>query len=367
MAGPLAGIRIVEFIGLGPVPHAAMLFADLGADVVRIEQPGGGRATVLVPPGRDPLIRGRRRVLADLTDPAQHAGVLALIDSADVLLESFRPGTIERLGLGPDVCLARNPRLVYGRVAGWPRGGPDGGRAGHDINYLASNGILSAVGRDGQPPTAPITLAADTGGGSMFLALGVLSALVERAASGRGQVVDAAMSSGSSLLMAAIWGLREHGLWDGERGTNLLDTGAPFYDSYECADGGYLAVGALEPHFYVRFVNGLGLDPAKLPPQNDRRTWPQLRRAFAARIAERTRDEWAAQFESLDACVTPVLDREEAIARSAASGDGAWIELDGVRQPASAPEFDRSIPEPPFSAFEIPLDEALARWNGVPV
>jgi alpha-methylacyl-CoA racemase len=364
MAGPLAGIRTVEFIGLGPVPHAAMLLADLGADVVRVEQPGGGRATVLVPPARDPLSRGRRPVLADLTDPAQHSGVLELIDRADVLLEGFRTETIERLGLGPEVCLARNPRLVYGRVAGWPRGGPDGGRAGHDINYLASNGILSAVGRADQPPKAPITLAADTGGGSMFVALGVLSALVERSASGRGQVVDAAMSSGSSLLIAAIWGLREHGLWEGERGTNLLDTGAPFYDSYRCADGGYLAVGALEPHFDARFVGGLGLDPAELPPQNDRETWPRLRRVFAERIARRTRHEWAEHLDSLDACVTPVLDREEAIARSDAAGDGAWIDLDGVRQPAPAPVFDRSIPEPPFPAIEIDLDEALARWNG---
>jgi alpha-methylacyl-CoA racemase len=363
MSGPLAGIRIVEFVGLGPVPHAAMLFADLGADVVRVEQPGGGRSTVLVPPERDPLIRGRRRVLADLTDPAQHADVLRLVDGADVLLESFRPGTIERLGLGPDVCLARNPRLVYGRVAGWPRTGPEAGRAGHDINYLASNGILAAVGRADQPPTAPITLAADTGGGSMFLALGVLSALVERAASGRGQVVDAAMSSGSSLLMAAIWGLREHGLWDGPRGTNLLDTGAPFYDSYRCADGGYLAVGALEPHFYARFVDGLGLDAATLPPQNDRATWPVLRRAFAERIIERSRDDWAEHFAGRDACVTAVLDREEAIAASDAAGDGAWIDLDGVRQPAPAPVFGRSEPDTPVPAVEIGLDDALTRWE----
>jgi alpha-methylacyl-CoA racemase len=363
MTGPLAGVRIVEFVGMGPVPHAAMLLADLGADVVRVEQPGGGRATVLVPPGEDPLIRGRRRVLADLTDDAEREGVLGLIDRADVLLESFRPGVIERLGLGPDVCLARNPRIVYGRVSSWPRGGPDGRVAGHDINILASNGILSVVGRADQPPTAPITLAADTGGGSMFLALGVLSALVERATSGRGQVVDAAMATGSSLLMAAIWGLREHGLWTGPRGTNLLDTGAPFYDSYLCADGGYLAVGAIEPQFYARFVEGLGLDPADLPAQHDRATWPELRRRIGERIAERPRDEWAGVFADRDACVTPVLEFEEVVTASQRAGDGAWIDIGGVRQPAPAPAFGRSTPATPFAAFEIGLDEARTRWE----
>lgn len=358
MSGPLAGLRVVEFVGLGPVPHAAMLLADLGADVVRIEQPGG-RAMVLVPPDRDPLLRGRRRVLADLTDPAQRAGVLALVDHGDVLLEGFRPGTIERLGLGPEVCTARNPALVYGRMSGWPRSDPAAGRAGHDINFIAGNGILHALGRAGHPPAPPITLAADTGGGSMFLVFGVLAALFERATSGRGQVVDAAMVHGSSVLMAAIWGLRAHGLWNTERGTNLLDSGAPFYDCYECADGRYLAVGALEPHFFALLCSGLDLDVSDLPPQFDRSGWPELRRRMASRIAELTRDEWVARFDGVDACVSPVVDVDEAMA----APDGAWIDVAKIRQPAPAPSFSRSAPATPVAADEVGLEEAIQRWH----
>jgi alpha-methylacyl-CoA racemase len=343
--GPLAGLRVVELGGIGPGPHAAMVLADLGADVVRVERPSGGLA--IGDPARDVLMRNRRGVAADVKTPEGLALVLDLVERADVLIEVFRPGVAERLGLGPDECLARQPRLVYARMTGWGQDGPWAGHAGHDLNYLALTGTLHALGRAGSPPTFPINLVADFGGGSMLVLVGILAALVERARSGHGQVVDAAMVDGVGLISQMLWSHRGQGLWSGERGTNLLDGGAPFYDVYPCADGQYVAVGALEPQFYAALLHGLGLADAGLPPQSDRAGWPVLREAFAAAFARRNRDDWVASFEGTDACVTPVLAPEEAAAHPHLAARGSLVEVDGVLQAAPAPRFSRTPADPP--------------------
>ena len=317
--GPLHDVRVIELAGIGPGPHAAMLLADLGADVVRVQRPGG-----LTPEGQvgDQLLRGRRIVEVDLKDPAGRDTVLDLVAGADVLLEGFRPGVTERLGLGPQDCAARNPRLVYGRMTGWGQEGPWAPRAGHDINYISVTGVLGAIGRVGERPVPPLNLAGDFGGGSMFLVVGVLAALQERSRSGEGQVVDAAMVDGVNALAQMMWSFRASGQWSDERGTNLLDTGAPFYDTYACADGGHLAVGSIEPQFYAQLLAGLGLDPAALPGQFDRDRWPELRAALTDAIAARTRDEWAEVFDGTDACVTPVLSWAEATSHPHMAGAG---------------------------------------------
>jgi len=349
--GPLAGVRVVELAGIGPGPHGAMLLADLGADVVQVRRPGA--------PGQR---RGRCIVEADLKDDRDRAAVLDLIACADVLIEGFRPGVTERLGLGPDDCARHNPRLVYARMTGWGQHGPLADRAGHDINYVGLTGVLHAIGRSGQPPVPPLNLVGDFGGGSLYLALGVLSALVERQVSGRGQVVDAAIVDGTSSLAQAIWSLRGDGRWRDERGTNRLDTGAPFYDVYETADGRYLAVGALEPRFYQEFVTGLGLDPDVLPAQSDESGWPVLRRIFTETFATKTRDEWVAVFDGRDACVTPVLSFEEATEHPHLSARKTFTDIDGAVQPAPAPRFSRT-PAHARPGHPATLATVLTDWS----
>ena len=284
--GPLVGLRVVELAGIGPGPHAAMVLADLGADVVRIDRPSGA-LRLGDPELPDPTLRGRRRVTADLKDPAGREAVLGLVDHADVLIEGYRPGVAERLGVGPVDCHARNPRLVYGRMTGWGQDGPLARHAGHDINYISITGALHAIGRAGERPVPPLNLVGDFGGGSMLLLVGVLAALLEARSSGRGQVVDAAMVDGTSLLMQMTWAFRGQGHWADAREANLLDGGAPYYDTYTCGDGRHVAVGALEPRFYAQLLDGLGLDPATLPAQDDVAGWPVLRSRFTEAFARR--------------------------------------------------------------------------------
>ncbi|WP_406729122.1 CaiB/BaiF CoA-transferase family protein [Streptomyces sp. GD-15H] len=364
MPGPLAGLRVVELAGIGPGPHAAMLLADLGADVVRIERPSGGIRTV--PEGRpDWLLRGRRSVAADLKDPAGRDTALRLVERADVLIEGFRPGVTERLGIGPDTCLARNPRLVYARMTGWGQDGPLADRAGHDINYLSLTGVLHAIGTTGARPTAPLNLVGDFGGGSLYLVMGILAALFERERSGAGQVVDAAIVDGTASLAQMIWAFRAAGVWNDRPATNLLDTGAPFYDTYACADGAYVAIGALEPQFYAQLLDGLGLDPDHLPPQNDPAGWPALRAAFTRAFATRTRDEWIEVFTHTDACVTPVLTFAEATEHPHLAARNTLTTLDGAPQAAPAPRFSRTTPDTPTAppAPGTDTDAVLHDWG----
>jgi alpha-methylacyl-CoA racemase len=364
--GPLAGIRVVELAGIGPVPHAAMVLADLGADVVRVDRPPGGRMLQLTDTSDDVVLRSRRSIVADLRAERDLAVVLALVERADVLLEGMRPGVAERLGIGPDECLAVNPRLVYARMTGWGQEGPWAPRAGHDLDYVASTGALHAIGRRGERPVPPLNLVGDYGGGSMLCVVGILAALLERVGSNRGQVVDAAMVDGASLLTAAVWALRGAGLWSDERGTNLLDGGAPFYDTYVCADGGFVAVGAIEPQFYAALLAGLGLDDDEtLPAQNDRERWEELREAFAAVFATRTRDAWGAHFEGTDACVTPVLSFAEVPELPHHVVRGTFVEVGGRVQPAPAPRFSRTPLADPTSPHEpgVDLEDVLRDWG----
>ncbi|WP_112263817.1 CaiB/BaiF CoA transferase family protein [Lentzea terrae] len=327
MMGPLAGLQVVEFGGIGPGPHGAMLLADLGAEVVRVERPSGG-LSVVPDASRDFLLRGRRSVSADLKSADGRAAVLSLISSADVVIEGFRPGVLERLGLGPSDCLAVNPGLVYARMTGWGQTGPLADRAGHDINYLSLTGVLHAIGKP------PLNLVGDFGGGSLYLVLGVLAALWERQRTGRGQVVDAAIVDGVASLAQMIWSMKAQSVWEDAPDSNLLDGGCPFYSIYECADGRSVAVGALEPQFYALLLAGLGL--SDLPEQMDRTSWPLLRKTFADTFLSRPRDEWAEVFEGTDACVTPVLTLEEALAHPHLVARGVFTS-DGAA--TSAPRF----------------------------
>jgi alpha-methylacyl-CoA racemase len=339
MAGPLSGLRVIELAGIGPGPHAAMILGDLGADVVRIDRPG---AT-----GSDPMLRNRRFVIADLKSDEGRALVLKLVAKADVLIEGYRPGVTERMGLGPEDCAKVNERLIYGRMTGWGQTGPRSKQAGHDINYISLNGVLHAIGRVNERPVPPLNLVGDFGGGSMFLLLGILSALFERQTSGKGQVVDAAMIDGSSVLVQMMWGMRALGLWTDERGTNMLDTGAPYYDTYECADGRYVSVGAIESQFYAAMLAGLGLDPADLPAQNDRSRWPELRAKFTEVFASRDRDHWAKVFADSDACVTPILAFGEVETEPHITERNTFYQTGGGLQPLPAPRFSRSSPDVP--------------------
>ena len=346
--GPLSGVRVIEIASLAPAPFGCMILADLGADVLRVD-----RAERCGPQARrpnDPLVRGRRSIGLNLKDPAAIDLLLRLADNADVLVEGFRPGVAERLGFGPQVCAERNPGLVFARMTGWGQDGPLAPTAGHDIDYIAISGALSMIGRAGQSPVPPVNLIGDFGGGGMLLALGILAALVERAHSGLGQVVDAAMVDGSALLTSFVYGMRASGTWQDKRGSNLLDGGAPFYDTYATADGQYVAVGALEPQFYAALLHGLGLTGAELPEQHDRDGWPVLRERFAAAFASRTRAEWEQVFAGTDACVAPVLTAAEAPAHPHATARGAFVETGGITQPAPAPRFGRTAaaePAPP--------------------
>jgi alpha-methylacyl-CoA racemase len=348
MAGPLHGLRVVELAGIGPGPHAAMILGDLGADVVRIERPGKGPG--IPTKGRDQLLRNRRSVAANLKTDEGRELVLKLVAKADVLIEGFRPGVTERLGLGPEDCAKINERLIYGRMTGWGQTGPRSQQAGHDINYISLNGVLHAVGRAGERPVPPLNLAGDFGGGSMFLLVGILSALWERERSGKGQVIDAAMVDGSSVLAQMMWAFRAMGMWTDTRGENMLDTGAPYYDTYTCADGRHVAVGAIEPQFYAELLEKLGLQDAGLPDQNDMARWPELREALTKAFAEHDRDHWAEVFAGSDACCTPVLSFGEVenephnTERDTFYREGDWL------FPAPAPRFSRTpnaAPKPP--------------------
>ncbi|MFD5128896.1 CaiB/BaiF CoA transferase family protein [Streptomyces olindensis] len=363
MTGPLAGLRVVELAGIGPGPHAAMILADLGADVVRVERPQG---TLDLTGGEpDHLLRGRRSVAADLKTSEGRDLVLRLVARADVLIEGFRPGVAERLGVGPEDCHWVNSRLVYGRMTGWGQDGPMAQRAGHDINYISLTGALHAIGRAGERPVPPLNLVGDFGGGSMFLLTGILAALWERERSGEGQVVDAAMVDGTSVLLQMMWAMRARDTWSDERGTNLLDGGAPFYDTYTCQDGRHVAVGAIEPQFYQALLTGLGLDPDTLPAQGDRSGWPVLRDRLAEAFRTRPRDEWAKVFADTDACVTPVLAPGEVPHHPHLTARGTLTEIGGVMQSSPAPRFSRTAPRTP-TAPPPPgqdTDSVLTDWK----
>jgi alpha-methylacyl-CoA racemase len=363
-AGPLTGVRIVEVAGIGPGPFAAMMLGDMGAEVLRIERTVPSRADAGIVDG---ILRRNRSAVAVLDLKAERGrdALLRIVESADALIEGFRPGVAERLGVGPEVCLARNPRLVYGRMTGWGQDGPLATRAGHDITYLALTGALHAVGRPGERPAPPLNLVGDFGGGSMLLLTGVLAALWERERSGRGQVVDAAMVDGVGLLLQSIWSLRGMGLWTDERGSNVFDGHAPYYDTYACADGRFVAVGALEPQFWAELLGVLGLSAEDLPDRQDRTRWPELRERLAAVFATRTRDAWTAAFAGTDACVTPVLRFDEVAAQPHAAARGSVITLDDVPQAAPAPRFSRTPPPeptPPPTHLTDPED-VLADWR----
>jgi alpha-methylacyl-CoA racemase len=348
--GPLAGITVVELAGIGPGPYCAMLLADMGATVLRVDRAGPASADYTPNPV---LERGRRSVAVDLKDARGRDLVLGLVESADVLVESFRPGVAERLGLGPDVCLERNPRLVYGRMTGWGQDGPLASAAGHDVNYISLTGALHAIGRAGERPVPPLNLVGDFGGGASSLAFGIVCALLESRTSGRGQVVDGNVFDGTATLMGLVHGLRARGKWSGERGANLLDTGCPYYEVYTCADGRWVAVGTIEERFFRTMLDvlGLGEDPELAGSHKDRTRWPALREALTRVFATRPRDAWADAFAGLDACVTPVLDLDEAQRHPHALARSSYAPLDGspFPQPAVAPRFSRSatpVPSP---------------------
>jgi len=338
MAGPLAGTRIIEIAGIGPGPFGAMMLADMGADIIRVERPGTG---MWPDPKMDLLGRGRRSIGVDLKQPDGIATVLRLLESSDALLEGFRPGVMERLGLGPDVCLERNPRLVYGRMTGWGQSGPLANAAGHDINYIALAGALHPIGRRGQPPTVPLNLVGDFGGGGLILAYGVVCALLERHSSGKGQVVDAAMVDGAATLMTIFHATQQLGFMADDRGTNMLDGGAHFYDSYETKDGKWISIGSFEPQFYALLLEKLELDPNEFP-QMDQALWPELKERVAALFLERTRDEWCDLLEGTDVCFAPVLTIAESREHPHNKERGTFINIDGVGQPRPCPRFSRT-------------------------
>ncbi|MEV7608573.1 CaiB/BaiF CoA-transferase family protein [Microbacterium sp. NPDC089320] len=365
-AGPLSGLRVIELAGIGPGPHAAMVLADLGADVVRIDRPVPGLQLTSDAP--DWTLRGRRSISVDLKAPEGRDTVRRLAAEADVLIEGYRPGVAERLGVGPDDLRPLNPRLVYGRITGWGQHGPRAHTAGHDINYLSLTGALHAIGRAGERPVPPLNLVADFGGGSMLLLVGVLAALWERERTGSGQTVDAAMVDGVSLLMQLTWSMFSSSDWVAAPGSNLLDGGAPFYDTYRCADDRFVAVGALELPFYRALLDGLGLDPAAVPDRDDPAQWPALRQVLAARFATRGRDEWSAVFDTTDACVTPVLNLDEVADDPHMRTRESVSASEGTTQAAPAPRFSRHPAPPAPTRPPAPDDqraEILRDWLGV--
>lgn len=359
-SGPLAGLRFIEMAGIGPAPFACMVLADLGATGIRIESPRPGLS--LGDPARDITRRGRPSVMVDLGQPAGTALLLDLVAQADVLVEGFRPGVMERRGLGPTECFARNPSIVYGRMTGWGQTGPNARVAGHDLTYLAAAGVLAHIGRRGAPPTPPLNLVADYGGGSMLLLVGLLAALWEAKDSGRGQVVDAAMIDGAALLMSMYHSFAAQGLWTNERGVNLLDSGAPFYDVYRTADDGWLAVACLEPAFYQQWIEVSGLAEADLPAQFDFPQWPRLRTAFEQAVASRTREEWASILVGSDACAEVVLTMAEAAEHPQLAARSTLLTLDGELQAAAAPRFSRT-PVSTSSLHQPSGEVALGAWG----
>ncbi len=358
MPGPLHGLKVIEMAGIGPAPFCAMLLADMGAQVLRVARPG---AETHDPAGV--LGRGRHTLRLDLREAGAADTLLGLLDGADALIEGFRPGVMERLGLGPDACLARNARLVYGRMTGWGQHGPLAQAAGHDINYVALSGALHAIGRAGEPPVPPLNLVGDFGGGAMLLAFGLMCALHEAQRSGRGQVVDAAMTDGAALLSAMMYGFKAAGRWSNGRGENLLDGGAPFYDTYACADGKYVAVGAIEPQFWALLRERCGLDDPLFDAQQDRARWPEQKQRLAAVFRTRTRDAWCALLEGSDACFAPVLDWDEAPRHAHNVARETFVTVDGVLQPAPAPRFSRTPAPPPRRMPEADREAVLRAWH----
>jgi alpha-methylacyl-CoA racemase len=369
MSGPLSGIKIVELAGIGPAPYACMLLADAGADIIRVERtPASSARSAGKARHWDILTRSRRSIAVDLKKPDGVEIVLDLVSGADALIEGFRPGVAERLGLGPDDCFARNKRLVYGRMTGWGQDGPLAMSAGHDIDYIAIAGALWPIGRGGEAPVPPLNLVGDFGGGGMMLAFGVSAALVNAQRSGEGQVVDAAMVDGAASLMSMIYAFKELGLWTDERGSNTLDSGAHYYEVYETSDGKWFAVGAIEAQFYAKLLELLGLDASELPQESDRSAWPQMKRRFAEIFKTKSRDEWAAIFEGTDGCGAPVLSPWEAHEHEHNRARGTFVEVEGMIQPGPAPRFSRTpsaVSRPPsFPGSDT--DDALSDWGIAP-
>ena len=365
--GPLKGMKIIEMAGIGPGPMAAMLLADLGATVLRIDRPMPEALGIERPIQYNLLLRNRRSIAVDLKREEGRALVFQLLESADGLIEGFRPGVMERLGLGPELCLKHNPRLVYGRMTGWGQTGPLAQVAGHDLNFIALTGVLDSIGREGQPPTPPLNLVGDYGGGALYLALGMLAAVIEARQSGQGQVVDAAIVDGTASLATALFGLNAAGLWQGGRGSNLLDSGAYFYDVYECADGQWLSVAPIEQKFHDELLKLLDVDPVRLKAQTDREGWPEVKLLLAERFKTKTRAEWCELLERMDVCVAPVLPLDQVASHPHIQERRTLVEVDGVIQPAPAPRFSRTPPALPRAPKAInPEDsaDALVEWLG---
>jgi alpha-methylacyl-CoA racemase len=363
--GPLAGIRIVELAGVGPSPMCAMLLADLGATVLRIERKQPAELGIKRPLKYDLLLRNRRSIALDLKDPRAVAATLELVAKADALIEGFRPGVTERLGLGPEPCLERNPKLVYGRMTGWGQSGPLAQTAGHDIGYIAITGVLNAIGRADSPPSIPLNLIGDYAGGSLYLALGIVSALLEARTSGLGQVIDAAIVDGTASLATTFFGMHAAGMLLAQRGSNLGDSGAPFYDVYECADGKWLSVGPLEAKFYAEFMRLLHIEPGSLGAQLDRDHWPRAKIRLSQVFRGKTRAEWCEVFAASDACVAPVLDWQEAPTYPHLAARQTFVSVDDILQPAPAPRFSRTVPDVPTPPQPVTPENtaaALASW-----
>ena len=358
--GPLKGVKIIEIAGIGPGPFCAMMLADMGADIIRVDRKGNPGLGKL-----DLLNRSRRSIAVDLKKPEGVELVLKLVEKADGLTEGFRPGVMEKLGLGPDVCLKRNPRLVYGRITGWGQDGPLARAAGHDINYISIAGVLNAIGHSGNKPVPPMNLVGDFGGGGMFMAFGMVCGFLEARKSGKGQVVDAAMVDGAAALMTMMWGFKAMGMWRDERGVNMLDTGAHFYDTYETGDGKYVSIGSIEPQFYALLLKLGEIDDPDFQNQHDQAKWPELKEKIAAVFKTRTRDEWCAIMEGSDVCFAPVLTMEEALKHPHNQARSTFIEVEGVAQPAPAPRFSRTVPEvsgpPPLPGDHN--ESALSDWG----
>lgn len=363
--GPLAGLRVIELAGLGPGPFCAMVLADLGAEVIRLERTGIPAAGAGSVDRRLVLTRGRQAIGVDLKRPQGIELVLQMVERGDVLLEGFRPGVVERMGLGPAECLQRNPRLIYGRITGYGRDGPLAAEAGHDINYISIAGTLAPIGRHGEAPIPPLNLVADFGGGGMLLAMGILAAIYERTRSGLGQVVDAAMVDGAALLATMIHEIRGLGLWGDDRGTNSMDTGSHYYNVYETSDGEFVSVGAMEPRFYRSFMSGLGFSYENIPPQDDRSQWEGLKQRVAAIFRDKSRAEWLDIFHGTDACVTPVLSLGEAPSHPHNRHRSTFVDVGGVVEPAPAPRFSRTPPPVPTPAPGpgVHATEALVSWG----
>ncbi len=363
--GPLEGVTVLEIAGIGPGPFASMMLADMGADVIRVDRAARARGGDPDEPPKDPMSRNRRSIAVDLKHADGVETVLSLVETADALIEGFRPGVMERLGLGPDVCLERNPGLVYGRMTGWGQAGPMAQAAGHDINYISLAGVLDHIGRKGERPLPPLNLVGDFGGGGMLMAFGVACALVETARSGQGQVVDCAMVDGAAVLMQMMYGMRAMGMWNDERGSNLLDTGAHFYDVYETQDGKHVSIGSIEPQFYSELLEKTGLADEDLPAQMDRSQWPKLNERLTAVFKSKPRDEWCEIMEGSDVCFAPVLSMGEAPQHPHNVHRGTFIDHAGVVQAAPAPRFSRTAPEVSRPAPHIGQDtDALLADHG---